>query len=148
MAALPHTQNYGKRSLNFTNPTAKLILETMERKKSNLAVSVDVTDKHDLLAIIEAVAPYVCMIKAICLSNYCHPYAHQSIFPKTHIDIIENFDISLTEHLQHLSHKHDFLYFEDRKFADIGWSLNDLLKIISKLICRKYRCTSIFGRGP
>jgi orotidine-5'-phosphate decarboxylase len=70
MVAPPHTQSYGKRSLDFANPTAKLILETMERKKSNLAVSVDVTDKHDLLAIIEAVAPYVCMIKVICLPDY------------------------------------------------------------------------------
>jgi len=63
MAKTPQTQGYGERSLNFTNPAAKLILEIMERKKSNLAVSVDVTDKGDLLAIIEAVAPYVCMIK-------------------------------------------------------------------------------------
>ncbi|KDR83643.1 hypothetical protein GALMADRAFT_235953 [Galerina marginata CBS 339.88] len=95
------TQTYATRALNFTNPTAKLILETMDRKKSNLAVSVDVTDSNDLLAIIEAVGPYVCMIK-------------------THIDIIENFDLFLIERLQHLSQKHDLLYFEDRKFADIG----------------------------
>jgi orotidine-5'-phosphate decarboxylase len=101
----------------------------MERKKSNLAVSVDVTDKGDLLAIIEAVAPYVCMIK-------------------THIDIIENFDLSLIEQLQHLSQKYDFLYFEDRKFADIGWSLNTPPRITFKLACRKHRCTSVFERRP
>jgi orotidine-5'-phosphate decarboxylase len=69
MAKTPQTQSYGERSLNFTNPTAKLLLETMERKKSNLAVSVDVTDKGDLLSIIEAVAPFVCMIKVNDLFN-------------------------------------------------------------------------------
>jgi orotidine-5'-phosphate decarboxylase len=39
---------------------------------------------------------------------------------KTHIDIIEDFDSSLIERLQDLSVKHDFVIFEDRKFADIG----------------------------
>ena len=39
---------------------------------------------------------------------------------KTHIDIIEDFDLSLIERLQELSAKHDFVIFEDRKFADIG----------------------------
>ncbi|KAH9482744.1 dihydroorotate dehydrogenase [Psilocybe cubensis] len=99
-----YKKTYGNRVSNFSNPTAKLILETMERKKSNLAVSVDVTDANDLLAIIEAVAPY---------------HSHELFF-KTHIDIIQNFDFSLIEKLQHLSQKYDFVYFEDRKFADIG----------------------------
>ncbi|KAF8913999.1 orotidine-5'-monophosphate decarboxylase [Gymnopilus junonius] len=97
----PRTQTYGARALNFTNPTARLILETIERKKSNLAVSVDVTKSNDLLAIIKAVGPYVCMIK-------------------THIDIIDDFDFSLIKQLQNLGHEYDFVYFEDRKFADIG----------------------------
>ncbi|KAF8165251.1 humps family-domain-containing protein [Crassisporium funariophilum] len=101
MAYTAQSQTYAKRALNFENKTAKLLLETMERKKTNLAVSVDVTKTNDLLAIIEAVAPYVCLIK-------------------THIDILEDFDHSLIETLQSLSHKHDFVIFEDRKFADIG----------------------------
>jgi len=73
----------------------------MEKKKSNLAVSVDVTKSKDFLAIIDAVGPYVCLVK-------------------THIDIIEDFDSTLIEELQALSSKHDFVIFEDRKFADIG----------------------------
>ncbi|GAV98940.1 orotidine 5 -phosphate decarboxylase [Lentinula edodes] len=73
----------------------------MERKKSNLAVSVDVTKSKDFLAIIDAVGPFVCLVK-------------------THVDIIEDFDQSLVQQLQDLSIKHDFVIFEDRKFADIG----------------------------
>lgn len=118
--SLAHTRSYGERAQNATNPTAKLLLETIERKKSNLAVSVDVTNSGDLLAIIEAVAPYVCLIKArLFTSDPVTQKSHPFTF-KTHVDIIEDFDFSLIERLQHLSQKYDFLYFEDRKFADIG----------------------------
>ncbi|KAG5648969.1 dihydroorotate dehydrogenase [Asterophora parasitica] len=68
----------------------------MERKQSNLAVSVDVTKTKDFLAIIDVVGPF------------------------THIDILEDFEHGLVEQLQELSQKHDFVIFEDRKFADIG----------------------------
>ncbi|KAF9534218.1 humps family-domain-containing protein [Crepidotus variabilis] len=95
------TRSYGQRARNAKNPAAKTLLDTMERKKTNLAVSVDVTKSEDLLAIIDAVGPYVCLIK-------------------THIDIVEDFDSTLIAKLQNLERKHDFIYFEDRKFADIG----------------------------
>nr|ASV62981.1 orotidine 5'-phosphate decarboxylase [Flammulina velutipes] len=94
-------QSYAARASKHSNAAAKQLLETMERKKSNLAVSVDVTKAADFLAIIQAVAPYVCMIK-------------------THVDILEDFDPLIIEKLQALSLEHDFTIFEDRKFADIG----------------------------
>lgn len=54
---------YGKRAELYINPAAKDLLNVMERKKSNLCVSVDVTSKESLLKIIDTVGPYVCLIK-------------------------------------------------------------------------------------
>ena len=39
---------------------------------------------------------------------------------KTHIDILDDFSQETIEGLTHLSKQHDFLIFEDRKFVDIG----------------------------
>lgn len=64
----PQYRTYAERALRQSNPAARLLLETIERKKSNLAVSVDVTKSADFLNIIDAVGPYVCLIKAIPLS--------------------------------------------------------------------------------
>lgn len=54
---------YGKRAELYKNPAAKELLELMERKKSNLCVSVDVTSKESFLKIIDAVGGEVCLVK-------------------------------------------------------------------------------------
>ncbi|EIN10416.1 Orotidine 5'-phosphate decarboxylase [Punctularia strigosozonata HHB-11173 SS5] len=97
-------QTYAQRAQKHANPAARQLLETIERKQTNLCVSVDVIKKADFLAIIDAVGPFVCLIKAT----------------GTHVDILEDFDETIIKDLQELSVKHDFLIFEDRKFADIG----------------------------
>ncbi|GAA99351.1 uncharacterized protein L969DRAFT_86588 [Mixia osmundae IAM 14324] len=95
------TRCYGERAKAHPHKLAKRLLTLMESKQTNLCVSVDVTTKTSFLRIVDAVGPYVCMIK-------------------THIDILSDFDADLVQQLQRLSKKHDFLIFEDRKFADIG----------------------------
>jgi orotidine-5'-phosphate decarboxylase len=94
-------KSYGERAELHTNPTAKKLFELMERKKSNLSVAVDVTTKIELLRLADILGPYICVLK-------------------THIDILEDFDMDLVAQLLELSKKHEFLIFEDRKFADIG----------------------------
>ncbi|KAH6915350.1 orotidine-5'-phosphate decarboxylase [Coprinopsis sp. MPI-PUGE-AT-0042] len=105
-----YKRSYGERSKIFSNPAAVQLLETIERKQSNLCVSVDTPKSEDFLAIIDAVGPYVCLIKA----------NHGLFCSATHVDILEDFTHSIIEQLEALSRKHDFLIFEDRKFADIG----------------------------
>ena len=55
---------YGERAARHNNPAAKALLSTMQRKQTNLCVSVDVTTKAAFLAVVDAVGPFVCLIKA------------------------------------------------------------------------------------
>jgi uridine monophosphate synthetase len=42
------------------------------------------------------------------------------MFMKTHIDIIEDFHPNVINHLKEIANHHNFLLFEDKKFGDIG----------------------------
>ena len=64
-------QTYAQRTGNFSNVAAKQLLETMERKKSNLCVSVDVTKSSDFISVIDTVGPYVALIKVSALKLLC-----------------------------------------------------------------------------
>lgn len=58
------SQSYASRIENFAkNDAAKALLETMERKQTNLCVSVDVTKKQDLLDVVQAVSGVVALVK-------------------------------------------------------------------------------------
>ncbi|KAJ2613004.1 orotidine 5'-phosphate decarboxylase [Coemansia sp. RSA 1365] len=94
-------KTYAARGQEHVHPLAKQLFANMERKKSNLSVAADVATKAELLLLADKVGPYICVLK-------------------THIDIVEDFDMDLVAQLQGLAEKHDFLIFEDRKFADIG----------------------------
>lgn len=98
---LPHAYTYQQRAELCTNPTAKKLFNIMDQKKTNLGLATDVTTKKELLYLADLLGPYICVFK-------------------THIDIIIDFDQDLLDQLQHLSKKHNFVIFEDRKFADIG----------------------------
>ena len=93
--------SYHERTQFCSNPVAIRLLELMSTKETNLALSADVTNKKELLQLADKLGPYICVLK-------------------THIDIIEDFDPALILQLQTLATRHNFLLFEDRKFADIG----------------------------
>ncbi len=101
MASTTTKLSFLQRAELCTNPTAKRLFLLMEKRQTNLAVAADVTDSDTLLDIANTLGPHICILK-------------------THIDIIENFTPQLTKALSQIAEKHNFILFEDRKFADIG----------------------------
>lgn len=57
------SQTYTERIPHHSNPTARSLLELMERKKTNLCVSVDVTTAAEALEVVRRVGASVCMVK-------------------------------------------------------------------------------------
>jgi uridine monophosphate synthetase len=96
--------SYAKRAENAIHPLSAYLLRLITLKKSNLCLSADVSTTQQLLNLADQIGP--------------------SIVVKTHYDLINNWDYD-PDHgtgvkLAHLARRHGFLIFEDRKFGDIG----------------------------
>lgn len=93
--------SYKERAGYCLSATGSRLLQLLDEKQTNLALSADVTSAQALLDLADQLGPEICVLK-------------------THIDIIDDFTPKLTHELVKLAHQHHFLLFEDRKFADIG----------------------------
>ncbi|KAK2855642.1 orotidine 5'-phosphate decarboxylase [Arthroderma sp. PD_2] len=93
--------SYGDRAKAHPNPLARRLFEIAVQKQSNVVVSADVTTTKELLDLAERLGPYMVVLK-------------------THIDIICDFSQETISGLKIAAQKHNFLLFEDRKFVDIG----------------------------
>jgi uridine monophosphate synthetase len=101
LASAPH-QSYEARAALCTNALTARLFRIMEAKRTNLCVALDVTASAQLLALADAIGPHICVLK-------------------THADVLADFEYdSFVPQLRALADKHNFLIFEDRKFADIG----------------------------
>lgn len=92
---------YSERANYCLSPLAQNLFRLMDAKQTNLALSADVTSADALLTLAEDIGPEICVLK-------------------THIDMIEDYTPDLPQALLAIAHKHRFMLFEDRKFADIG----------------------------
>ncbi|XP_044522665.1 uridine 5'-monophosphate synthase [Gracilinanus agilis] len=101
-STVPTELSFGMRAqLPGIHPIASKLLKIMEKKQTNLCLSADTTEAKVLLNLAATLGSHICMLK-------------------THVDILSDFDLGVMEELKALAKHHEFLIFEDRKFADIG----------------------------
>lgn len=98
-------KSFGARAEVSAHPLTNYLYRLMELKSSNLCLSADVTTARDLINIADKLGPSIVILK-------------------THYDLISGWDYNpqtgTGAKLASLARKHGFLIFEDRKFCDIG----------------------------
>ncbi|KAH8812030.1 orotidine 5'-phosphate decarboxylase-like protein [Xylogone sp. PMI_703] len=98
-------QSFSERANTSVHPLSAYLLRLMTAKKSNLCLSADVSTASALLHLADTIGPSIVVLK-------------------THYDLISNWDYNPNTgtgaKLAKLARKHGFLIFEDRKFGDIG----------------------------
>ncbi|CAF4318737.1 unnamed protein product, partial [Adineta steineri] len=72
-----------------------------EEKKTNLCLCADLTSLDEIIELSKQVGPNICMLKIHC-------------------DILNDFSMEKIQQLKNISRTFNFLLLEDRKFADIG----------------------------
>lgn len=92
---------YEQRAPLAKNTMGRRVFELMAKKQTNLSVAADVGSAEEMLKLADAVGPYIAILK-------------------THVDVFDSWTEENAKELNTLAEKHDFLIFEDRKFADIG----------------------------
>ncbi|HHE65581.1 MAG TPA: orotidine-5'-phosphate decarboxylase [Bacteroidetes bacterium] len=95
------SKTYKERSELVKNQAAKKLLQLMDDKQTNLALANDETNLEKFLELADKIGPEIAILK-------------------THIDAVEDFMPDVTKQLTSLAKQHNFMIFEDRKFADIG----------------------------
>ena len=76
----------------------------IESKNTRVVFSCDVTSMQELCYYADVCGPHICILKV-------------------HTDSIEDFNIGQMLYVRSLAEKHNYLIMEDRKFADIGSTL-------------------------
>ncbi|USP80189.1 uncharacterized protein yc1106_07463 [Curvularia clavata] len=101
----PHptlTTPYRTRALSpSVGPLASYLLSLMAAKQTNLCLSADVETSAELVQLAEDVGDSICLLK-------------------THCDIVTDWSDRTAQALREIATRKHFLIFEDRKFADIG----------------------------
>lgn len=124
-----HSSSVSLLSSADVHPLASKLLKIMEEKQSNLCVSADVTSSEELLQLADSLGPSVCVLKThVDILKVCVKptrISRQRILSGGMVECDsfirqQDYTAAFSQKLQALAEKHNFLIFEDRKFADIG----------------------------
>lgn len=99
--------SYAERAELCSNSVARSVFQLMDRKQTNLCVSVDVETQQELLRVTREIAREICLLKF-------------------HVEIIQDFDRDLIHQLVQLAEEEDFLIVSDSKIGDIGNTAKNL----------------------
>lgn len=86
----------------MNNNVKEQLRNIIQIKDTRICLAADVSSVEDLLEIADTLGPYICILKL-----------HYDIIPQFH-------EKKCGEKLIELRNKHNFLIWEDRKYADIG----------------------------
>jgi len=92
---------WGARWRCCAHPLAHRFMEISLEKQSLVVLAADINTIEGLVNIVEEVGPYISALK-------------------THVDIIDGFDLNEWQKIVDVAKKYNLMIFEDRKFADIG----------------------------
>ncbi|QDS77667.1 hypothetical protein FKW77_003313 [Venturia effusa] len=96
-----YTSYEDRAAFPYTSPLQVYLLHLIALKRTNLCVSADVSTTAELLSVAEDVGDSICILK-------------------THADIIDDWGDRTVRGLREIARRKRFLIFEDRKFGDIG----------------------------
>ncbi|CAG0887569.1 unnamed protein product [Cyprideis torosa] len=101
--------SFPQRLSSVRHPLARRLMEAMFRKRSLLCLSADTRSANELLQVAREAAPHIILLK-------------------THSDAVQGFSRSTGMELKRLAKEHDFLLMEDRKYSDIGSTVQSQYK--------------------
>ncbi len=99
-----HLPSYKERITDSLHPVTKRLLGIMVEKETNLVASADLSTVKQLIEFAEQIGPQICALK-------------------THTDIYPSLGLMQIKALKRVAAKHNFLLMEDRKFCDIGYTV-------------------------
>lgn len=92
---------WAERWASNSSPTARHYMSVAAEKQSLVCLAADLPTIESLAALVNEVGPYIAALK-------------------THVDLIEDWNMAGWKEFCSLAKQHNLLIFEDRKFADIG----------------------------